>query len=288
MDGGINTMSSEFLRTDYGKPATPLGSLGSYIASVLNQSEPDNAAERMREIVDVLSRVDTSTLIKQKRTRMTTLSYLSWAKAWEIILKHFPNASNDVILFNGLPYWDLEPMGCFVVTSITINGITRYMWLPLMDAYNESAHITDEIKGILEVNKLLDDAADGGAGQEGKKKVFRPTPITTTLLNKSIMRCLVKNAAMFGLGLNLYNGEDLPEAVREERERDAEEERKLKVMQDRVVKLGKVKYAAHKSAVQEIIMKHNNGSANPAEIESVEVCGAIIAELNALQDKENN
>lgn len=288
MDSGINTMSSEFVRTDYGKPATPLGSLGSYIASILNQPEPDNAAERMREIVDVLSRVDTSTLIKQKRTRMTTLSYLSWAKAWEVILKYFPSASNDVILFNGLPYWDLEPMGCFVVTSITINGITRYMWLPLMDAYNESAHIADEIKGIVETNKSLDDAVDGSASQEGKKKMFRPTPITTTLLNKSIMRCLVKNAAMFGLGLNLYNGEDLPEAVREERERDAEEERKLKVMQDRVIKLGKAKYAAHKSAVQEIIMKHNNGSANPAEIESIEVCETIIKELNALQDKEDN
>ena len=29
--------------------------------------------------------------------------------------------------------------------------------------------------------------------------------------NKAIMRCLVKNLAMFGLGLYVYAGEDLPE-----------------------------------------------------------------------------
>ena len=35
-------------------------------------------------------------------------------------------------------------------------------------------------------------------------------------INKSIMRCLVKNLAMFGLGLYIYAGEDLPEEDKEE------------------------------------------------------------------------
>jgi hypothetical protein len=30
-------------------------------------------------------------------------------------------------------------------------------------------------------------------------------------INKAIMRCLVKNLAMFGLGIYIYAGEDLPE-----------------------------------------------------------------------------
>jgi hypothetical protein len=30
-------------------------------------------------------------------------------------------------------------------------------------------------------------------------------------INKTIMRCLVKNLAMFGLGIYIYSGEDLPE-----------------------------------------------------------------------------
>jgi hypothetical protein len=29
-------------------------------------------------------------------------------------------------------------------------------------------------------------------------------------VNTTIMRCLVKNLAMFGLGINIYSGEDLP------------------------------------------------------------------------------
>ena len=34
-------------------------------------------------------------------------------------------------------------------------------------------------------------------------------------VNKTIMRCLVKNLAMFGLGLYIYAGEDLPENLTE-------------------------------------------------------------------------
>jgi hypothetical protein len=34
-------------------------------------------------------------------------------------------------------------------------------------------------------------------------------------VNKTIMRCLTKNLAMFGLGLYIYAGEDLPEQVAE-------------------------------------------------------------------------
>ena len=33
---------------------------------------------------------------------------------------------------------------------------------------------------------------------------------TLNNINKAIMRCLVKNLAMFGLGLGIYAGEDLP------------------------------------------------------------------------------
>ena len=35
-------------------------------------------------------------------------------------------------------------------------------------------------------------------------------------VNKAIMRCLVKNLAMFGLGLYIYAGEDLPEEEEKE------------------------------------------------------------------------
>jgi hypothetical protein len=41
-------------------------------------------------------------------------------------------------------------------------------------------------------------------------------PATMFDINKTIMRCLVKNLAMFGLGLYIYSGEDLPEQEQKE------------------------------------------------------------------------
>ena len=44
-------------------------------------------------------------------------------------------------------------------------------------------------------------------------------------VNKTIMRCLVKNLAMFGLGLYIYSGEDLPDLTEEQKELEAEKQR---------------------------------------------------------------
>jgi hypothetical protein len=38
-------------------------------------------------------------------------------------------------------------------------------------------------------------------------------PATAFDINKTLMRCLVKNLAMFGLGIYIYAGEDMPENV---------------------------------------------------------------------------
>lgn len=43
-----------------------------------------------------------------------------------------------------------------------------------------------------------------------KYKKFTVQAATMTDINKTIMRCLVKNLSIFGLGLYIYRGEDLP------------------------------------------------------------------------------
>ena len=53
-------------------------------------------------------------------------------------------------------------------------------------------------------------------------------------VNKAIMRCLTKNLAMFGLGLYIYAGEDIPET-----EREAEKANILKGMTDELKELYK-------------------------------------------------
>ncbi len=77
-------------------------------------------------------------------------------------------------------------------TTVTIEGETLEMWLPVMDGKNKSMKKT----------------AYSYSTRYGDKTV---EAATTFDINKTIMRCLVKNLAMFGLGIYIYAGEDLPE-----------------------------------------------------------------------------
>jgi hypothetical protein len=114
-----------------------------------------------------------------KTEKKGNLTYLSWAWAWQEFKRAYPNATYEVVKFeNGLPYTYDEKTGYMCFTKVTVGDLTHEMWLPVMDYKNKA------IKG---------DNAD----------MFD--------VNKTIMRCLTKNLAMFGLGLYIYAGEDLPE-----------------------------------------------------------------------------
>ncbi len=123
------------------------------------------------------------------------LSYLSWPYAWAEVKKIFPNAKYEVKLFgeNNLPYIYDEITGYMVFTRVTIEELTHEMWLPVMDNAN---------KTMRAVKYTYD--------TKYKKNI--PVESATMFdINKTIMRCLVKNLSMFGLGLYIYAGEDLPE-----------------------------------------------------------------------------
>lgn len=98
-----------------------------------------------------------------------------------------------------------------VFTDVTIEDITHEMWLPVMDGANKTMldhPYTYQVK----------EYKDGKAtGRMIEKSVEAATMFD---VNKTIMRCLTKNLAMFGLGLSLYQGEDLPTiATKEEAEK---------------------------------------------------------------------
>ena len=123
------------------------------------------------------------------------LSYLSWPYAWAEVKKHFPDATYSVRLFgeNNLPYIYDENTGYMVFTSVTINNLTHEMWLPVMDNFNKSMK---SVKYTYSSNYRKNACVEAASMFD---------------INKAIMRCLVKNLAMFGLGLYIYSGEDLPE-----------------------------------------------------------------------------
>lgn len=151
-------------------------------------------ATEQSTVFDRLFAVDVSNQIEKKDAgNGKSLSYLSWSFAWANVKKRFPSANYEICKFgeNQLPYVYDKNTGYMVFTKVTIEGITHEMWLPVMDNRNEA---------------MLDHP------RQIKYKNYTANVEAATMfeINKTIMRCLVKNLAMFGLGLYIYAGEDLP------------------------------------------------------------------------------
>lgn len=132
--------------------------------------------------------------VNDKVEKKSNLTYLSWAWAWAEVKKVYPTATYNVIgdPNNNKPYFFDENLGYMVMTSVTIEGQTLEMWLPVMDGANQAMK-----KESYEYTTRY-----------GVKTVDAASMFD---INKTLMRCLTKNLAMFGLGLYIYAGEDLPE-----------------------------------------------------------------------------
>lgn len=106
------------------------------------------------------------------------LNYLSWAAAWAEVKKKHPDANYKIYKNeSGRPWFDDGKSG-WVETGVTIKDIEHIENLPIMDFKNKSI------------------PADG---------------IMSTDANKAIQRSITKACARHGVGLYIYEGEDLPE-----------------------------------------------------------------------------
>ncbi|MBR5202900.1 MAG: DUF1071 domain-containing protein [Clostridia bacterium] len=142
------------------------------------------------------------------------LTYLSWAWAWAEVKKQYPDAQYKILRFeNNLPYIFDEKTGYMVFTQMTIEGTTHEMWLPVMDGANNA--MLDRVY-TYQVKKYEWNEAKRRKEWRGEYEEKTVEPATMFDINKTIMRCLVKNIAMFGLGLYIYAGEDLPENLKDE------------------------------------------------------------------------
>lgn len=154
---------------------------------------------------ETLNAINVNDKTEVKDNGQTKLTYLSWAWAWQECKKNFPDATYEILKFeNNLPYVYDEKTGYMVFTRVTIENITHEMWLPVMD----------------EKNKAMKDKEYTYKTKFGEKTV---APATMFDINKTIMRCLTKNLAMFGLGIYIYAGEDLPEDDKINQEKYMEE-----------------------------------------------------------------
>lgn len=129
------------------------------------------------------------------------LTYLSWANAWAAFKMVYPNATYRIIKNpqTNLPYF-ADETGIMVYTEITADRTTYEMWLPVMDSANKAMKLQPYTYQVWD---------------KANRKFVEKTVEAATMfsINKTVMRCLVKNLAMFGLGLYIFAGEDMPETV---------------------------------------------------------------------------
>ena len=151
--------------------------------------------------------IDFKDHLEVKKSGTTELKYVSWAYAWAEVKKLYPSASYEVKKFNGLPYVYDPITGFMVYTSVTIEGVSHEMWLPVLDGANKAMKATPYTYTTPKWEYNQQTRRREKIGME-ERTVEAASMFD---VNKAIMRCLVKNLAMFGLGLYVYAGEDLPE-----------------------------------------------------------------------------
>ena len=151
--------------------------------------------------------IDFKDHLEVKKSGNTELKYVSWAYAWAEVKKLYPAASYEVKKFNGLPYVYDPITGFMVYTSVTIEGVSHEMWLPVLDGANKAMKATPYTYTTPKWDYNPQTRRREKIGME-ERTVEAASMFD---VNKAIMRCLVKNLAMFGLGLYVYAGEDLPE-----------------------------------------------------------------------------
>ena len=154
-------------------------------------------AETKKGVFATLNAINVNDHTEVKDNGTDKLTYLSWVWAWQQVKTKYPDVSYEVKHWDGKPFLYEEALGYMVETSVTIQGETMTMWLPVMDSKN----------------KAMKAQPYSYKTKYGEKWVNAATMFD---INTTIMRCLVKNLAMFGLGLYIYAGEDLPQEEKEQ------------------------------------------------------------------------
>lgn len=149
--------------------------------------------EETKNTFSKLFDINVNDYTETKKNGNVELTYLSWAWAWATFKKECPDADYDIVHWDGKPYLFDENLGYMVETKMTDGKEWKTMWLPVMDG----------------ANKAMKDKPYKYTTKKGEEKEVQAA--TMFDINTAIMRCLVKNIGMFGLGLYIYAGEDLPD-----------------------------------------------------------------------------
>ena len=140
----------------------------------------------MSDVFKTLAAVDCSAHTEKKGN----FTYLSWTWAWSLVKSHYPTATFEKVVFhdnqnNPLPFMRDTKGNTYVQTTVTIEGESHSEIYAVLDFKNKAMPFPDSFA-----------------------------------VNTALQRCLVKTIAYFGLGLNIYAGEDLPVMDTEESKKE--------------------------------------------------------------------
>lgn len=196
--------------------------------------------------------------VSNKKKSKNGLNYLSWAACWSEVKKMFPDATfkiyEELIKITETvegksvekeihrPWFDDGNTG-WVKTGVTINDIEHIEELPIMDFKNKSITASN---------------------------------ITSADANKAIQRSLTKACARHGLGLYIYEGEDLPEETKE-----------VGILQAEIMDIIKKKSALSDEAKEKVAKTckdaDENANGDPRLIEDAEVLRKLKKSLMAIR-----
>ena len=132
--------------------------------------------------------IDFKDHLEVKKSGSTELKYVSWAYAWAEVKKLYPSASYEVKKFNGLPYVYDPITGFMVYTTVTIEGVSHEMWLPVLDGANKA------MKAVPYTYTTPKWEYNQQTRRREKVGMEERTVEAASMfdVNKAIMRCLVK------------------------------------------------------------------------------------------------
>lgn len=224
------------------------------------------ADERRTVYFDALYSLDMNDKVEKREN----LSYLSWANAWAEFKRAYPSATYRIVKdpTTNLPYFADERTGIIVYTEVTADDVTHEMWLPIMNASNKAMKLEAYTYNVYD---------------KFKKQYVEKTVEAANMfdINKTIMRCLVKNLAMFGIGLYIYAGEDVPDRMPDDNGsvQEMETEQPRRTRKSRTVRQPVTdKYAGIRTALQqcmtqdslmELYKQHQNEVTGNTEIKAL-------------------
>lgn len=199
--------------------------------------------QEIKSIFETLSEKDMTTFHKKK----SNITYLPWSSAWAAVKRVYPKATYHTVKDEHGNLYHTDGRTCWVEVTVKIEDEEQTETLAVMDHRNQA---------ILVEN------------------------VNSTQVNNSIKRCLVKCLALFGLDLNLWEGEELSVEAKAVKQKEAEVEAELAKIKKEIAQVGGnlIKEGAVKDAVYDII-KNISGVQNFNNIKDVDTAKAVLEAL---------